>query len=373
MIRHRLPLLLLAGLAAGCADNAASPPTPPVAFNRHHEDALSAPTLTVQASGTSNSLIAVSPVNERVVWAAGRGGTYTVTTDGGTTWRAGTVPGAEALQFRDVEAMSAREAYLLSIGSGTDSRIYHTVNGGATWQLQFTNQDPNGFYDCFAFWDGRRALAMGDAVNGRWPILRTHNGRTWTDIGDKVVPALAGEAGFASSGTCIATAGERHAWFAAGGVDPAARIFATSDGGNHWQAFTTPLRGSPSAGIFSVAFRDRRHGIIAGGDLDPAAPPFQTNATSSDGGATWTLGGVAPIGTVFGVAYVAGAEPGVVATGPGGTAWSPDEGSSWTLIPDVTGFWAVAFASPRAGWLVGVDGTITKVSFTTDRDGHGHH
>ena len=60
------------------------------------------PILTPQDSGTANGLIAVSPVNPQVVWASGRGGTFVVTTDGGDTWTAGVVPGAEALQFRDV-------------------------------------------------------------------------------------------------------------------------------------------------------------------------------------------------------------------------------------------------------------------------------
>jgi photosystem II stability/assembly factor-like uncharacterized protein len=41
------------------------------------------PTLTPQDSGTTNGLIAVWPVNPQVVWASGRNGTFTVTTDGG--------------------------------------------------------------------------------------------------------------------------------------------------------------------------------------------------------------------------------------------------------------------------------------------------
>src|SRR5215813_2958620 len=87
------------------------------------------PTLTPQDSGTTNGLIAVSPVNPRVVWASGRNGTFTVTTDGGETWSAGVVPGAEALQFRDVEAFSVRVAYLMSIGNNpTDFRVYKTLD-----------------------------------------------------------------------------------------------------------------------------------------------------------------------------------------------------------------------------------------------------
>src|SRR5206468_11265910 len=83
------------------------------------------PTLTPQDSGTTNGLIAVWPVNPHVVSACGRNGTFTVTTDGGQTWNAGVVAGAETLQFRDVQAFSASVAYLMSIGANpTDFRIY---------------------------------------------------------------------------------------------------------------------------------------------------------------------------------------------------------------------------------------------------------
>ena len=71
------------------------------------------PTLVPQQSGTTQLLIAVSPVDSRVVWAAGAGGTYVVTTDGGSTWKSGVVPGAESLQFRDVQGVSDRVAYLM--------------------------------------------------------------------------------------------------------------------------------------------------------------------------------------------------------------------------------------------------------------------
>ena len=95
------------------------------------------PTLTPQDSGTTNGLIAVSPVNRQVVWASGRNGTFTVTTDGGETWNAGVVPGAEALQFRDVQGFSARVAYLMSIGEHpTDFRVYKTLDGGAKWTIE---------------------------------------------------------------------------------------------------------------------------------------------------------------------------------------------------------------------------------------------
>ncbi len=340
---------------------------------------LHQPTLTAQNSGTTQGLIAVSPVNSRVVWASGRGGTFVVTTDGGQTWRTGVVAGAETLQFRDVQGVSDDVAYLLSIGNGTDSRIYKTTDGGDTWTLQFQNHDNAAFYDCFAFWTPRRGIAQSDSVNGRFPVIRTTDGATWQDIGNNLPPALNGESSFASSGTCVAAQGKDNAWIVTGGASPS-RVLATQNGGDTWNAYNSPLRGSPSAGIFSVAFRDAWHGIIGGGDLDPLAPPFPQTATSSDGGKTWTITNQQPnIGTVFGLSYAgevgkgrgpegedhdeANANQTVVVTGPGGSAWTPDEGNTWFTLPGVTGYWAVAFGSPKSGWLVGTQGRILRVDF----------
>ena len=219
------------------------------------------PKLTPQQSGTTQLPISVSPVNSRVVWAAGTGGTYVVTTDGGETWKAAVVPGAENLQFRDVHGVSDKVAYLMSIGSNTtDFRIYKTVDGGATWTIEFTNETVNAFYDCFVFWTPRRGLTHSDSVNGVFPDVRTTEGSTWQSIAAHMPPALAGEASFAASGTCIATQGGSNAWIITGG-STIARILATADGGDTWNAYDTPLVSSPSAGGVSVAFRDPRHGI----------------------------------------------------------------------------------------------------------------
>src|SRR3989440_3287676 len=342
---------------------------------------LHQPTLTPQNSGTTNGLIAVWPVNPQVIWACGRAGTFTVTTDGGQTWTAGVVPGAEALQFRDVQAFSASVAYLMSIGTSgnpTDFRIYKTEDGGATWTIQFENQNPNAFYDGFAFWTPNRGIAHSDSVNGVFPDLRTTDGTTWQDISNNMPPALPGEFSFAASGTCVTTQGGRNAWIATGGSD-IARVLATRDGGNTWNAYDTPLVSSPSAGAFTVDFRDPFHGIVGGGDLDADDPNNARTATSSDGGRTWTLTSLPPVtGAIFGLSYVgqtgrgAGDNLGraVVVTAndaptfvTGAAAWTPDEGNTWFTLPGVSGFWAVAFATPKAGWLVGTDGRILKISF----------
>ena len=59
-----------------------------------HAQELS-PRVELQESGVGVLLQAVSPVDERVVWISGHGGTWLRTLDGGTTWTGGTVPGAD--------------------------------------------------------------------------------------------------------------------------------------------------------------------------------------------------------------------------------------------------------------------------------------
>jgi photosystem II stability/assembly factor-like uncharacterized protein len=304
-------------------------------------------------------------VSERIAWASGIGGTYVVTTDGGETWRSGVVPGADSLEFRDVEGVSERIAYLLAAGPGDRSRIYRTEDGGRSWSIQFTNRDTSAFYDCFAFWDRSRGVTMSDAVNGRFPAIRTLDGESWREIGERLPPAQPGEGAFAASGTCTATYGGRHGWIATGAAAKA-RVLATSDGGDIWRAYGTPIvQGTATSGGASVAFRDTLSGILGGGDI--AAPDsFGDNvARSSDGGRTWRLASRTPFpGAVYGLAYVPGRESrAVVATGPGGAAWSADEGGRWTALEGVKDYWAVGFAGSTAGWLVGTEGRILKMAF----------
>lgn len=340
---------------------------------------INQPKFIQQQSGTTQLLIAVSPVSSQIVWAAGAGGTYVLTTNGGTTWTSGVVPGAETLEFRDVQGVSDQIAYLMSIGTNpSDFRIYKTIDGGGTWSLEFTNEITNAFYDCFAFWTADRGVAHSDSINGVFPDIRTSDGENWNPI-TNMPPAQPGEFSFSSSGTCITTQGENNAWITTGG-GATSRILTTRDGGDSWHAYGTPLVSSGSAGGLSVAFRDPLHGIVGGGDLNTNTAADA--ATSADGGQTWTLTNKPPVaGAIFCLAYALGLKAGhggfgnpfdgvVVVTSEtqpnfatGEAAWTPDEGQTWFRLPKVSGYWAVAFADPQDGWFVGNNGTILKISF----------
>src|SRR6478672_4493965 len=272
-------------------------------------------TRTPQTSNTNVLLIAVSPVNDNTVWVSGSAGTWLRTLDGGATWQAGRVPGADSLQFRDVHAVDASTAYLLSIGNGSQSRIYKTTDAGATWSRQYTNPDSAGFYDCMDFWDARRGLVIGDALGGDIAILRTTDGgATWSRIPAASLPrAQPNEGSFAASGTCLVTKPGGHAWAVASNADHG-RVLYTADYGATWSVDTLPLTTRAGSGPQSIAFRDARHGLALGGGTS-AQPGDVFTAATSDAGKTWVTRTSVPLKTgVWGGVYVPNAtSPTVVA------------------------------------------------------------
>jgi photosystem II stability/assembly factor-like uncharacterized protein len=324
-----------------------------------------APRWEPQDSGTRARLRGVCAVDGSVAWASGTGGTFTRTADGGKTWRDGQVPGAEGLDFRDVEAFDAQTAVLLAAGPGDQSRIYRTADGGKTWSLRFTNPDKDGFLDALAFWDADHGLALGDPVGGRFRIVLTDDGGTSWRLADPagMPEALDKEGAFAASGTCLVAArGTRRAWFGTGGAE-AARVFRTTDGGRTWGAASTPIpAGKPSSGIFSLTFTDPDHGLAVGGDYKEPARPGPYFALSRDGGATWDRAPRDAPGFRSGIAPLPGTQPAsFVTVGPTGSEFSPgNDGASWTSLGPL-GFHAVSLIRGPTGWAVGDDGHIARL------------
>jgi photosystem II stability/assembly factor-like uncharacterized protein len=316
------------------------------------------PRWTPQTSGVTARLRGVSAVNDRVAWASGAGGTVLRTADGGAAWQTLSIPDAAGLDFRDIDAIDARTAYTLSIGPGPASRIYKTIDAGATWALQFTNENPKAFFDAMAFWDEAHGLVIGDSVDGRFDILTTRDGgKTWTRVPhDTLPPALSNEGAFAGSGTNIAVSGRGDAWIGTG-ASTRCRVLRTADGGTTWKIAETPVAASASAGIFSVAFKDPRHGLTVGGDYRKETEAVDNAAGTADGGATWTaVKGLAGFRSV--VAHVPGSKASWIAVGPSGADMSDDDGRTWRAL-EGSGYHAFSFSrSGRTGWGVGERGSI---------------
>ncbi|HUS11928.1 MAG TPA: hypothetical protein VMZ30_15795 [Pyrinomonadaceae bacterium] len=327
------------------------------------------PQWVLQTSGVTARLRGVSAVSERVVWASGSESTVLRSTDGGATWKKLTVT-TDALDFRDIDAVDAGTAYVLSIGNGTASRIYKTTDAGATWTLQFKNDDPKAFYDAMSFWGPHHGLVIGDSIDGQFCIMTTENGgKTWVRVpASALPPALENEGAFAASGTNISVFGKSHAWIGTG-AGAKARVLRTVDGGHTWKIAETPLTAGASAGIFSVAFRDAKHGVVVGGDYRKENEAVDNLAVTSDGGVTWTLvKGLTGFRSV--VAYEPDAHTGtLVALGPSDADYSTDDGRTWKALAG-PGFDTLSFAPVRGpggrpiAFAAGARGTIGKLIFT---------
>lgn len=298
---------------------------------------LFAQTPAVQNSNTTENLRGISTPSRNIAWASGTHGAFLRTTDGGNAWHAAQVPGAESLDFRDVEAFDADLAYLLAAGPGDQSRIYKTTDAGRTWSLQFTNTDSKGFFDCMAFWDRNHGIAVGDPVNGRFDLITTSDGgQHWKAIPSAVLPlAIDGEGAFAASGTCIAVQGKNKVWFATGGK--VARVFRSTNAGKTWTVADTPMvHGEPSAGIFSIAFKDALHGVIAGGDYKRPEQGGPNLALTDDGGRSWKLAPVSPQSYFSAVAFRKKGSPAILTAGTAHAACvdNPTAGS-WKKMWDL--------------------------------------
>lgn len=314
---------------------------------------------------TTASFRGLSVVNEKTVWASGTGGTVIRTIDGGKTWKVMVVPGAEKLDFRDIEAFDANMAYILSIGNGESSRIYKTTDGGETWKEQFRNKDEKAFYDAIACWDRNNCLAMSDPVDGKYVFVETSDGVNWrprSSIHHAI--ALTGEAAFAASGTCLIAVGKRTAFLVSGGT--AARVFRSDDRGQTWLAANTQfVKGTGGSGIFSIAMYDAKNGVIVGGNYEKPGDANNNLAFSTDGGKTWKLGSGLN-GYRSGVTYVD--KKTIIAVGTNGSDITRDGGKTWKEFgsENLNAVAAFRSASDHYIWAVGPNGLIVKYSKTFD-------
>jgi len=299
-------------------------------------------------SGTMANLRGVSAKGQ-TVWVSGEKGTVLKSTDGGITWRSVSPRDVADIDFRDIEVLDERTAFIMSAGEGPKSRIYKTTDGGASWLLIATNLEPKGFWDCMSFWDPTHAIIVGDPIDGKFTILTTIDGATWQPV--KGPPANKDEGAFAASGTCVFTRGTREAWFGTGGVG-GGRVFHTQDSGQTWSVSKTPIRhDSASAGIFSLAFSDALHGIAVGGDYMKPTESTGTLAITSDGGKTWTAPSESALG---GYRSAIQCDAMCIATGTSGSDLSTDGGKTWKSIEG--GFNAIS-----NGFAVGTNGRIATL------------
>src|SRR5690349_15938525 len=151
-------------------------------------------------TGTTAHFRGLSVVSRNKVWVSGytpTGGVVFRTLDHGATWQDVSPQGTPAtLQFRDIEAFDANHAVVMSSGTGPDSQIYRTADGGQALTPVVQNTEPGAFYDCMTFFNRKVGLAVSDPPDLlKFRVIKTTDGgRTWNAVDSAgMPPALPGE------------------------------------------------------------------------------------------------------------------------------------------------------------------------------------
>ncbi|MFE1189838.1 WD40/YVTN/BNR-like repeat-containing protein [[Kitasatospora] papulosa] len=351
---------LVASVLCGTAVTAALAAPTAQATPGGHQDR--GPGWVLTGTDTQARFRGLAAVGRDTAWVAGSGGVVLRTTDGGRHWRDVSPAGAAGLELRDIEAFDRRRAVALSIGEGEASRVFRTEDGGATWTESFRNTDARAFYDCLTFFDHRHGLAMSDPVDGRFRVLSTSDGgRNWRVLPDAGMPeAQPGEAGFAASGQCLVSAGDRDVWLATGG-GATARVLHSGDRGLTWKASASPIpAGDPARGVFGLAFRDRTHGIAVGGDYRAGQESADAASVTGDGGRSWRRADTPPPAYRSGVTWLPHSGRSALAVGPTGTDVTRDGGRSWRTVD--TGSYDTVDCAPDGGcWAAGEKGRVARL------------
>ena len=316
-----------------------------------------------QSVGTDASFRAVSMAGSEIIWIGGTKGTFVRSANGGQTWQTGIVPDAQTCDFRDVQAIDAQTAYLMSAGPAEkgQARLYKTTNGGQTWSLLYQTQQAGVFFDGMDFWDKDNGIVFSDPVNSKWFILTTADGgKTWQPVPESVLPTMQpGEGAFAASGTSMVVQGKRNVWIASGG-GMSSRVFRSTDRGRTWAASTTPLPAGEATGLFGMHFFSAKVGMVVGGNYKQEQQPGPNAAITRDGGQTWqAVSPTNPPGLKEAVALLPGDR--LLTVGPSGTGISADQGQTWQAI-DTDGHHSVACVKATC-YAVSAKGKISRQVF----------
>lgn len=314
-----------------------------VYFEPSGEWILQDTTFGIQSTGINY----ISIADENVVWATAFDGSgsgeniqqFTKTTDGGNSWDSYNIDiGNLNLGISMIHAFDEQTAWLVAYPRGANQTggIFKTDDGGLNWFRQNSaNYDTSSsFANVVYFWDENVGFAQGDPINGEFELYVTENGGdNWTQVpGNNIPNPLGGEYGYTRQ---IEVVGN-NVWF----TTNKGRIYKSSDKGNNWDVFQSPITDFGSAEVNGdISFGDAQNGIL----IDNSVNVYRTE----NGGETWFE--ITTSGPVYtsGLCYIEGTNT-VFSTG-NGSSFSLDGGYSWTPIDNAVHLF-VDFLNEELGW-----------------------
>ena len=298
-------------------------------------------TWATRTQGSINDVLDMVALDRDYAWAShDYGGKTSRTTNGGRTWEL-TEVGDQYVMLEGIDMADTRNGWTVGFhNTYYDGRIYHTSDGGATWQQQW---DPGVYVlRAVAALDAQTAIYVGgDNGTGSLERRTTDGGLTWHAL-NVPIPAFFFDVFFLNN---------QIGWMVGGDGD----IVKTTDGGNTWVVQPNPAQYT----LTTVHFSDPNNGWAGG--------YYGTLLRTTNGGATWTaqdpqipqythvlaVNSTSPLrGWIAGYGGGAQSRPYVKYTTDGGATWIEHT----PQVGPYDGFGALAFIDDEYGWAAGAGG-----------------
>lgn len=251
-------------------------------------------------------------------------------------------------RYDDIYFVSPDTGWAVGTLSGT-GRIFHTTNGGATWQVQRTI---NTYMRSIEFADKNIGYAGGLGQSGTTTFYKTTDGGTnWTNISSVITGSNAGICGICCVNTSVT--------YAVGVWSSPAYVIKSVDGGTTW---TYIDMSAYAKNLIDVQFTDANNGYVTGESNINAEGAVILKTT--DGGGTWTKVFVSngpgerlwKIQNLDGQNWFACIESAVAVFNDTTTNFflkSTDGGNSWTVksAPRSNYFQGIGFMDTQRGWI----------------------
>lgn len=290
-------------------------------------------------------------IEKNSIWVSGTESNIYHSNNGGDSWQKITAPKTEQpLQYRDIE-VSANQVWLLSAGEGSDSRIYYSNNSGESWKLELQGTTQNHFYNCISLSENGELWLYGDSVDGELFIEKRTVDAKW--LPQKApFKAQPKEGGFAASGSCVINHNNKP--LIATGNNQQPRFIQPE---NNWHMFNSPIEGGKAAGTFAMV-TGKNTLWVAGGSLLKKEQPAQVWQYQMGNWMAHLQNALQ--GAVYGLGYK---PPFIFAMNPQGIIGKHQNTNKWQLLSP-SNSWAMAcMESVNTCFAVGEAGTVTAISW----------